>query len=387
MNDKYHIFKKSHIKNGKKTFSWYYWYWDDAHTKQIQRACKKCKNKTEAEQYVANLLPDLKTSALIKDVAYKMYDEDSECYYRRKQLGLSVNENTLKIKRMYRDYIIKEFGNLDIRQVTATQILNYLLPIQRTASWKNQYINIFDEIFQEAVWKGIELNPPKFQRFKKECARKDIFSEVEIEKIFVPENFPDRASFLLLLLTLSAGLRISEARAFTPEQFYFQESAILVNGFLDRYTDVRNVYNKTGNAENKKWRFALIPPETCNLINSYILETGKKKDELLFTHMSEKRKPERYFTEAPYRMEYISDIFKRAVKKSGIDTTGRKLTLHSLRYTYVTKTRELYDIDFVRKMVGHTNYRMTEYYTRHDLQSNLRALAENSSKMDDFFKK
>ena len=387
MDITYHIFKKIYTKNGKKLHSWYYWYWNNSHTKQIQKACKGCKTKWEAEQYIAALLPETQCSPLIKDIAYRMYENDSECYYRRKQLGLSVKENTLKIKKMYRDYIIDEFGNCDIRKLTAPYILKYLLPIKRTASWKNQYINIFEEIFEEAVWKGIEVNPPKFQRFKKECTKKDVFTEIEIEKLFVPENFPDKASFLLLLLALSAGLRISEARAFTPEQLYPQESAILVNGFLDRFNDVRNVYNKHGSKENKKWRFALIPPQTCQLLMSYIWETGKKKDELLFTHLSHKRKPVKEFVETCYKMDYIEDIFHRAVNKAGINTTGRKLTMHSLRYTYVTKTRELYDIDMVRKMVGHTNYRMTEYYTRQELESNLKALAENNSKMQDFFSK
>ena len=45
----YHIFKKKSNKNGKIKWSWYYWYWNADHTKQVQKACKGCKSKHEAE--------------------------------------------------------------------------------------------------------------------------------------------------------------------------------------------------------------------------------------------------------------------------------------------------------------------------------------------------
>lgn len=392
----YHIFKKKSVKNGKTKINWYYWYWNEDHTKQIQKACKKCKSKHEAELYIQELNPQSKVSPIIKDLAQMMYVPGSMNFLRREQLGKSIKENTLKIKRMYIRHIIRDFGDMDIRDLTATKLLRHLLLMSSTsASWKNQYITTVEDLYTEAIWNGIEVNPPRFERFVQKSKKADILTLSEIEALFKIENFPDKASFLLLLLTLSAGLRISEARAFTPEQLYFNESAILVNGFLDRHTDVRNSYNKLGSLEDKKWRIALIPPATAQLIQNYIVETGKKGDELLFTHWSSKRVLESFGgirrwlelppSENPYHMDYIADIFHKAVKKSGICTDGRKITMHSLRYTYVTRMRQLYDGELVRKMVGHAQIEMTDYYTRNELDETLHSLAARNQKMLNFF--
>lgn len=393
----YHIFKKSkRTKDGKKKTEWYYWFWNVEHTKQIQRACKGCKTKYEAELYIQQLHPQTLASCLIKDICAAMYIPGSMNFLRREQLGKSIKENTLRTKRLYIRYIIKDFGDLDIRDLTATMLLRHLmLNNSHSASWKNQYITTIEDVYTEAIWNGIEVNPPRFERFAQKSKKADILTMDEIKRLFVPENFPSEASYLLLLLTLSAGLRISEARAFTPEQLFFEQSAILVNGFLDRYTDVRNPYNKTGSEEDKRWRIALIPPGTAVLLRDFINKTGKKDDELLFTHWSKKRHIEningmtRIFdlppSENPYHMEHIEDIFHNAVKKAGIDTNGRKITMHSLRYTYVTRMRNLYAGETVRKMVGHAEIEMTDYYTRNELQETLSSLAAQNAKMIEFF--
>ena len=59
--------------------------------------------------------------------------------------------------------------------------------------------------------------------------------------------------------------------------------------------------------------------------------------------------------------------------------------MHSLRYTYVTRMRQLYDGELVRKMVGHAQIEMTDYYTRNELTETLHALAQKNQKMLDFF--
>ena len=46
----YHVFKKPKIKNGKKIYKWYYYYTQNG--KQIQKACKNCNNRSDAESYI-----------------------------------------------------------------------------------------------------------------------------------------------------------------------------------------------------------------------------------------------------------------------------------------------------------------------------------------------
>ena len=80
----YHIFKKKSNKNGKIKWSWYYWYWNAGHTKQVQKACKGCKSKHEAELYIQQLHPQIKVSPLIKDLAASMFVPGSMNFLRRK---------------------------------------------------------------------------------------------------------------------------------------------------------------------------------------------------------------------------------------------------------------------------------------------------------------
>ena len=51
----YHVFKKPKIKNGKKVYKWYYYYTQNG--KQIQKACKNCNNRSDAESYIRSLPP------------------------------------------------------------------------------------------------------------------------------------------------------------------------------------------------------------------------------------------------------------------------------------------------------------------------------------------
>jgi hypothetical protein len=54
----YHVFKKpKKLKNGKTVHRWYYYYIDEA-GKQVQKACKKCNTRAEAEDYIRELAID-----------------------------------------------------------------------------------------------------------------------------------------------------------------------------------------------------------------------------------------------------------------------------------------------------------------------------------------
>ena len=52
------------------------------------------------------------------------------------------------------------------------------------------------------------------------------------------------------------------------------------------------------------------------------------------------------------------------ISKAAIEVGSRKLTPHSLRYTYVTRMRRYIDGDIVRILAGHTTQEMTDYYTK-----------------------
>lgn len=360
----YHIFRKT-VKSGNKILKkWYYWYYDETTCRQIQKVCKGCSSKWDAEQFVQKLPPLTGSSTLIKDIARDMYIPGSKHYLRRQQMGMSVELDLLLDSKRYLNYILGDFGEISIYDITVQKVMDKLWSIEKSSSWKNSYLKVLKEIYTEASWQGIPVTPPLFQRIKNNYRKSDVLTREELEQVMQLKNFKNETVFLFFLLTVSAGLRLSETRAFKPDQIYADKSMVLINGFLDKQNKIKKAYCKKGSADDPRWRIAIVPAEVIELLQEYISKNQIKSDDYLFQ-----------FDGRPFRMEYAEDLLFSAYKKSGIIMSGRKLTVHSLRYTYVTIMREQLDVDVVRKMVGHTTVEMTNYYTRPGLESAARSLA------------
>ena len=123
----YHVFKKPKIKNGKKIYKWYYYYTQNG--KQIQKACKNCNNRSDAESYIRSLPPlqNKSASITVKDIAQTMFLTGSDHVSRRSQLGLSVLLETLQISRGYVERIIEKWGTYDIRTLSPKDTIRHLV--------------------------------------------------------------------------------------------------------------------------------------------------------------------------------------------------------------------------------------------------------------------
>lgn len=358
----YNLFKKKTPKAPKGL--WYYWYYDPITQKQTQKRCKGCNTKWDAEQYILNLPALTSKSVRIKDIAATMYLPGSMNVRRREQLGKSVKPATLESCREHIVAVIAKFGPLDIRLLSVEKVMNWLILDSHSSSWKNQTLSCIKEMYQEAQWNGIKIQMPVFPRFRSNPHKSDPFTLDELSRLMQPENFDQEDAYMLFLLTASAGLRISEARAAKPSQLIADRQMFLVDGFLDQDNVTRNNYCKKGSEEDPKWRLAIMNREAVDELSDFIRRCGRKESDYIFL-----------YHDLPYRMEYLRKLFNIAIKRAGIDTTGRKLTPHSLRYTYVTQMRTMLDVDTVRKMVGHTTEAMTNYYTRDSLETASAGLA------------
>lgn len=370
----YHLFKKSIKIKGKIVTYWYYWYSDPVTQKQVQKACKGCKAKYDAVRFIEQLPPLRKNFCKIADIAEDMYLPGTAHVNRRSQLGRSIKTNTMTENRRYIGHIIANFGEIDIRDLKVVDVGNFLFEQKKSFSWKNQFLEIFTEIFAEANWNGIIVAKPIFVRFHGIKAKADILTSEEIEKIFNLANFKNDVDFMLLLVTLSAGLRISEAMALQTRQFLPEKQMIVVDGFLDKKTMVRNNYNKKGSAENPKWRVTILVRKTAELLTNYIEKYEKSANDYLFVHKG-----------TPCSIRHCGYVLNQALASAGVEKNGRKLTPHSLRYTYVTRMRSLLSGDTVQKMVGHSSIEMTDYYTRGALTESTESLIDFVSKTDNFF--
>jgi integrase len=349
----FHVFKKpKKLKNGKTVHRWYYYYLDE-NKKQVQKACRGCKNRKEAEDYIRKLdtaAPGA-PSPLIKDIAAAMFIPGGVHVDRLIQLGRVLDTDTLLEGRRYIKKIIEVWGQYSLFKIDPTDVTRYLFTVKRSGQWKNRYKTIFGDIYAEAQWQGLKIQKPQFPRFAINPHKADIFTTAELKALFVSENFFSDVIYTMFLLCLSGGLRIGEVRAVRCKQIFFDRKALLVDGFCKR-DGRRMVYNKKGTPEHPRLRVTLLPDLTLGKLKDHIAAYGIGNDDFLFTEGG-----------APIPPDRARGFFFKAVKAAGIIVGDRKIVPHSLRYTYVTRMRRELPGEIVMKMVGHTTLEQTDYYT------------------------
>jgi integrase len=366
----FHVFRKpKKLKNGKTVHRWYYYYLDE-NKKQVQRACRGCKNRNEAEDFIRALdgARGKDKEALIKDIAKNMYVPGGDHVNRLNQLGRVLDIDTIKDARRYIKKIIEEWGDRPLASIDPTEITTHLFNKERGGQWKNRYKKIFSEIYDEAKWQKLKITKPLFDHFAIRAKKADVFTTAELNRLFIPENFHSEMFYTMFLLCLSGGLRLGEVRAVRRKQVFFEHKALLVDGFCKR-DGRRTTYNKKGSPENPRLRVTMLPDFTLDKLSHLITANGIGNEDFLFTETEG----------APLTQDRAQWVFERAMVKAKITETEskkpkperRKLVCHSLRYTYVTRMRRELPAETVMKMVGHLSVEQTDYYT------NRRAIAES----------
>ncbi len=369
----YHVFKKTKVNaKGKKIKYWYYYYVDDT-GKQIQKVCKNCKSRAEAESFI-RALPPLKDEdkTLIKDIAKTMYLRGSKHMTRRIQLGKSISAETMSSLRHYVVEIIDRWGDFDIQKIDPSKVVEFLFTVDRSGSWKNSYIAIFKEIYQEAIWYGCKISTPAFPSFAKNYKKADIFTTEELRLIFQKENFPNEMMYLFFLLCLSGGMRLGEVRGVRVKQIVFDKKILIIDGFCKK-DGFRTVYNKKGSIEKPKLRIVPLPDVVLKLMYDWVVEQKLQKDDFCFTQNGK-----------PISGSYARDVLYRVLKKIGLIVSGnsngkthlptvdgRKLVPHSFRYTYVSRMLRTLSSEDLKFYTGHSAVGMVDYYNRSSLELEL----------------
>jgi integrase len=297
---KYHTFRKpKKLKNGKIVHRWYYYYTDET-GKQIQKSCgTKVKNRNAADDYIRTLSPPMvaapsqsgvykkpgiNTDLLVKDIARDMFIPGSAHVFRRQQLNKSGSIETLTANRVFMGHITTMWGNRMLRTLELDEVMHFLFSkTDRSASWKNQYISALNEIYQEAQFMGCKIYKPNFPSIGKIENKADIFTQTELERLFVKENFTHDFFFLFFLCSLSGGLRLGETRGMRAKQIIFEKDAVIVDGFL-KGNGKRTVYNKKGSPEHPKLRVVLYPVYTLNLLRAHIKKNAIGPEDYVFTY-------------------------------------------------------------------------------------------------------
>jgi integrase len=159
---------------------------------------------------------------------------------------------------------------------------------------------------------------------------------------------------------------MGEARGLRPKQILFDKKALIVDGFV-KGDGTRTNYNKKGTEEHPKLRIVPLPDITLNLLKEHIAEHNVAENDFIFKGRKEPNKAITAF--------YVHDNLERIIRKAGIEINGRKLIVHSFRFTYVTFMRRELPAETVMKLVGHTTVGMTEYYNKRLIDETLSGLA------------
>jgi integrase len=333
----------------------------------VQKVCKGCQTKNEAFAFVSKL-PNLSggNSVLVKTIAELMYFPESDHMKRRVQLGKPLEPNSLKQGRAIMRRIIGQWGDKTLSQLKVEEVGKFLFALNRSGSYKRSFICAMKEMYREAYWYGCDIPIPSFPTFAKKTKKADIFTSEELTKLFNPEIYKDKDLYLFFLCCLSGGLRMGEARAIRPQQILFDRKALIVDGFV-KADGTRTNYNKKGTEEHPKFRIVPLPDVTLNLLKEHIEEHHVAQDDFIFKGQKEPKNPITAF--------YVHDNLPRIMEKAGIEIDGRRLIVHSFRFTYVTFMRRELPAETVMKLVGHTTVGMTEYYNKRVIDETLSGLA------------
>jgi integrase len=357
----YHVFRKQRVKNGRVIHKWYYYFVADG--KQVQKVCKDCQTKNEAFAFVAKLPKRSGGDAvLVKTVAEKMFFPESDHMKRRVQLGKPLDPCSMQEGRAIMKKVIDQWGEKTLSSLTVKEVGKYLFDLKRSGSHKQDFISKVKEMYREAYWHGCDIPTPTFPTFVKNSKKGDIFTAEELTKLFNPELYKDKELYLFYLCCLSGGLRMGEARGLRPKQILYDKKALIVDGFV-KPNGVRTNYNKKGTEEHPKFRIVPLPDITLNLLKEHITEKGIVEDDFIFKGKKEPDKPVTAF--------YVHDNLERLMGKAGIEINGRRLIVHSFRFTYVTFMRRELPAETVMKLVGHTTIGMTEYYNKRVIDESL----------------
>ena len=298
----------------------------------------------------------------IKELAKEMFIPEKEHLKRLEMLGRKNTSKTIAQKKQLLKLIVQKFGNKELEKFNPREALKYLLSIGdiRSSSWKNHYLEVFRELYDEYLWKkGYGIFVPKFPRFTGKQKKADVFSTEELNRFFDEKIWKNKSMRLFFLLTATCGLRLGETRGLMVKQFNLKKHILIIDGFI-RYDGMRTDFNKCGSSDNKKNRVVFLTKNLEKMLKTFFQNKTLNYDDLLFKRNGK-----------PLRQEYCDRFFKKMLEAACIDETDRKLTPHSLRYTFVTRMRRYVNVDQVRILAGHSSHAMTDYYTKPTIEDML----------------
>lgn len=206
--------------------------------------------------------------------------------------------------------------------------LQYMITEKKLSkSWANQTVSALKILFCQVLKR--EWNRLDIPRSKHEKKLPQVLSKEEVSRIIhVTKNLKHRA---LLMLTYSAGLRLSEVKNLKIadiDSHRMQVRIVQAKGFKDRYS--------------------ILSPVALEMLRNY-WKTYRPQIWLFETQ------PGRAMAD-----KTVQCVFKNALRKTDIN---KKVGIHSLRHSFATHLMEQgVSLPIIQQLLGHKSLRTTSVY-------------------------
>ncbi|MDR0386982.1 MAG: tyrosine-type recombinase/integrase [Treponema sp.] len=217
-------------------------------------------------------------------------------------------------------------------EIAGDDVSRYIAHLDRTskfsASTMNMAINAL-KFFYHRVMNNDKVKEPRRPRSDRKLPI--VLSKEEIERLLNHEsNLKHR---LLLMITYSSGLRVSEVVALKPSDADLSRNVLYIRS-----------------AKGRKDRFVML----SDRVKKYLKELNLCPKEL--TWLFPGARPGSHLS-----IRSAQHIFECARVKAGIE---KPVSIHSLRHAFATHLLENgSDIRFIQSLLGHSSVRTTERYT------------------------
>ncbi|MDI6889133.1 MAG: tyrosine-type recombinase/integrase [Methanocellales archaeon] len=252
-------------------------------------------------------------------------------YLRRELVSRKYSPKTIKAYIHYnRDFL--RFIEKKPEEAANDDIKNYLFHLADkrglSASTLNIAINALKFYYGGVLKRNFAF---EIKRPKKDKKLPVVLSQKEVAKILSSvANIKHKA---VLMLTYSAGLRVSEVVKLKVEDIDSQRKLIHIRG-----------------AKGRKDRYTILSDVALITLTEYWREFGRSK--WLFPSQDK----ENHIT-----TRTVEKIFTNACKKANIK---KNVTVHSLRHSFATHLLESgTDLRYIQELLGHESSRTTEIYT------------------------
>lgn len=196
-----------------------------------------------------------------------------------------------------------------------------------STSFINQCIGAVKILFVQVLKR--EWDPISIPRMKREKKLPVVLSKQEVASIF--EGIKNIRHKTILMVTYSAGLRVSETRN------------LRINDI-----DSKRMQIRVRQAKGAKDRYVILSAVVLDQLRIYY-KTYRPKEWLFASQQSEK-----------ISEKMIQHVFKTAIKRAGII---KKVSIHSLRHSFATHLMEQgVSLPIIQQLLGHRSLRTTSVY-------------------------